>query len=141
MLVPHAELSVSSATDGLLAAPPAADGAPWTAAVGLGAAFECGALLAARWASCGVLLAEDDLHVTLDLPTPLRVRITTPAGLQLAHAADLATLPPVGVPSSVTLGVAVDYADATGGGAPITRDFSADARVTLVLVGGGGVRA
>ena len=138
MLVPHAELSVSSATDGLLAAPPAADGAPWTAAVGLGAAFECGALLAARWASCGVLLAEDDLHVTLDLPTPLRARITTPAGLQLAHAADLATLPPVGVPSSVTLGVAVDYADATGGGAPIARDFSADARVTLVLVGGGG---
>ena len=137
MLVPHAQLSVSSATDGLLAAPPAADGAPWTAAVGLGAAFECGALLAARWASCGVLLAEDDLHVTLDLPTPLRVRITTPAGLQLAHAADLATLPPVGVQSSVTLGVAVDYA-ATGGGAPITRDFSADARVTLVLVGGGG---
>ena len=138
MLVPHAELSVSSATDGLIAAPPAGDGAPWMAAVGLGAAFECGALLAARWASCGVLFAEDTLHVTLDMPTPLRVRITTPAGLQLAHAADLATLPPIGVLSSVSLGVAVDYADATGGGALITRDISADARVALVLVGGGG---
>ena len=170
--------------------------------MGLGAAFECGALLVARWTSCGVLLAEDALHVTLDLPTPLRVRITTPAGcaiscssaqlrpkpdpgallnldfhppaqlqpftlalaltcvltltptpqptrtlaptpafarirLQLAPAADRATLPPIGVPSSVTLGVAVDYTD-TGSGALATRNFSTDARVTLLLVGGGG---
>jgi len=33
MLVPHAELNVSSATDGLVATAPTVDGAPWTATV------------------------------------------------------------------------------------------------------------
>ena len=77
MLVPHAQLNLSSRTTSLRpVAPDAAGGAPWSVEVAVGAVRECGQLLSARWQTCGAVLAEATAELFLQLPEPTAVRIS-----------------------------------------------------------------
>jgi len=77
---------------------------------------ECGPLLAARWLTCGAVLAEATAELFLQLPEPTAVRISgvhvggsaaqrgwaAGPSLTLAPPGDLATLDGLEVPSSIT---------------------------------------
>ena len=77
MLVPHAQLNLSSHTPSLRpVAPDAAGSAPWSVEVATGAVRECGPLLSARWQTCGAVLAEATAELFLQLPEPTAVRIS-----------------------------------------------------------------
>ena len=117
MLVPHAQLNLSSRTPSLQpVAPDAAGSAPWSVEVATGAVRECGPLLSARWQTCGAVLAEATAELFLQLPEPTAVRISgvhvggsaaqrgwaSGSSLTLAPEGDLATLGGIEVPSSAS---------------------------------------
>jgi len=152
--VPHAQLNLTVRTPSL--EPPTRDAAseddPWQVRVSTAAVRDCGPLLTAQWvAPCGggggdggggevggsggggAMLAETEVELFLQLPTPVAVRITTAAGLTLAPQGDPATLAGIGLPSSASFSAAVDFVDPMSG-ATSTRDFTADARTTFHTV-------
>lgn len=147
MLVPHAQLNLSSRTPSLQpVAPDAAGSAPWSVEVATGAVRECGPLLSARWQTCGAVLAETTAELFLQLPEPTAVRISgvhvggsaaqrgwaSGSSLTLAPEGDLATLGGIEVPSSASFDVMVDFRDPLTN-ATSSRDFTLDPRASLAV--------
>eukprot|EP00964_Phaeocystis_antarctica_P075920 scaffold46917_cov76-Phaeocystis_antarctica.AAC.1 len=144
MLVPAAQLNLSSRTSSLLLAAPAGSDAAWSVSVSPGAVRECGMLLVAQWAPCGTQLAEALVEVFLQLPEPKAVRVSgvqvsgtgaqqawaSESGLTLAPQGDLSTLRGIDVPSSATFSAEVDFIDPVSN-ATSTRVFSLDARTSF----------
>ena len=126
--VPASELVVHNLTSGLAVSQ--SGDAPWQATVASGAVRECGSLLHVRWDVCDAVFEQVDAQVSLNLPGPSGVRITTPS-LELAPLDDLATLAGIGKSTSAALSVLVDFED------PVTSvvsslDFSTDGRMSLL---------
>ena len=129
-LVPHSQLNVTSLTSGLLLSTWGdEDNQLWSVSVSTEAVRDCGPLVAAKWESCGSLLAESEAELFLQLPEPVAVRITSGPS-QLAPEGDIATLSGISMASSGSFSVVVDFVDPTTG-AQTTRDFSGDARTSL----------
>ena len=127
--VPHDELSVTTLTDGLEVSS-GGGSTPWSATITSLAIRECGGLVSVQWLGCDGELATTEPIITMQLPEPVGVRITSSTP-QLAPAGDAATLSGISWSSSKSLTIKVDFEDPFTG-VQTERDFSNDPRMHLV---------
>ena len=126
--VPSSELNVTSLTSSLQVSR-AADG-PWTATVTPSGIRESGFLLAAVWTPCGSSgVAEARVPVCLQLPEPKTVFLSSRTRRLTPHG-DLASFDGIGMASSATLDVLVEFEDPLTQ-ARSTRAFSLDGRTVF----------
>lgn len=90
----------------------------------------CGAFLAPSWDVCSLLLGRGTGQLLLDLPRPVAVANLSASPAQITAGSDAARLPPIDVPTSAALSVAVSFSDGT------VRDFSADPRTSFSITAG-----
>ncbi|KAJ1626334.1 hypothetical protein T492DRAFT_910200, partial [Pavlovales sp. CCMP2436] len=121
--VASSELVVTSNTDYLTMA----SGSPWILTVAAGARRDCGEFVDVSWQVCGATVAEDSATVTLAMPRPFGITVSSSKS-RLAAPGDPSTFSPISVATSATIQTVVDYD--TGATFDITGDVRQMASLT-----------
>eukprot|EP00965_Chrysotila_dentata_P255919 6212379-Pleurochrysis_carterae.AAC.1 len=119
-------LNVTSLSDGIDLTPPLPSDPFWTLSVALGAAPECGDLVHVEWLMCGMVLANGNAPVFLDIPKA-KDMILTASHSRLSDPSDDCTASPINIKSWAFLHVAITFADGSIG------SFDSDSRVHLAV--------